>query len=74
MGFAWVNGGGCYDVLLADLPQLPGPASAVGPRHGRPTGSATAGRRGRHAVRSKGLRAAVMAGQRAHEPAKLVTR
>jgi hypothetical protein len=30
MGFAWVNGDGHYDVLLADLPPLPGPASAAG--------------------------------------------
>ncbi len=74
MGFAWVNGDGRYDVLLADLPPLPGPASAAGPRHGRAAATISVGRRGRHAIPPRGLRAAVIAGRRAHGQVVMISR
>jgi hypothetical protein len=74
MGFTWVNGEGRYDMLLADLPSLPGPATAAGLRRGRLAGAMTPGRRGRHAVPPRGLRAAVMAGRFAQGPARLPVR
>jgi hypothetical protein len=72
MGFAWVNGDGRYDVLLADLPPLPGPASGTGLRQGRVAVTTTAGRRGRHAIPPRGLRGVVMAGRSAQGPVRLV--
>jgi hypothetical protein len=73
MGFAWVNGDGRYDVLLADLPRLPGPASAAGARRGRSAGTNAAGRRGRHAIPPRGLRLAAQVGRSMPEPGGLVT-